>query len=333
MKYLISFIFLFAFARGLAQQSISKPALLNARETMLTSTYSTQVISAQVENWQREKVLSPRSAATWFNYYLWAERDKQIPQKEKSKLLAATVADAKQYISQTAEYSLMLYLQSGKKDSASLLKALSLASNKSGIYPYVIQYYIIQEDEHALTEYCKKWNNVDPLSGNLYAYHYNVLMSADSNAVIYGRGLYDIVPMAVLQYVYNIRKDIQLRYYRGIPEIQSNSYLCLSLGREILSQYQYAAYTGLLVKMKGTTGIDELKKHIEKNMDLRFLEVGGYWETDLSRLFKNYLPSFILLYKHYKQMDEAEAGRILLFIQKIAVSAHIEKEVTQLLEK
>lgn len=332
MRYIILLLFLFVFTQSIGQQQVEiRPTLVNATETMLPTAYSSQAITLQVESWRTEKNMAPRNATAWFNYYLWTERDKQLNSKEKRSLLSAAVADAYRFIPQSAEYSLMLYLESGKKDSTSLFKALSLSADKSLVYPYVIQYYIIQQNYTAVAEYSRKLDDLKPLSESLYTYHYNVLMSADSNAVIYGKGLYDLVPMALAQYAHKVRRDIRLHYYDGRLVKDPNAYLCLSLGKEILSLYPNAAYTGLLVKVKGVSGISELKKHIEKDMDLWFLQVAGYWE-DAEQLYKNYLPSFILLYRYYEKTGNTEAERFLNFIQKIADKAHISKEVDQLLE-
>jgi hypothetical protein len=158
-------------------------------------------------------------------------------------------------------------------------------------------------------------------------------MSADSNATIYGRGLNDIVPMAILQQVYNVRKDIHLRYYTGYTKETGHTYLCLSLGRESLSQYPQAAYTGLLVKLAGDPGIDELKKHTEYDFDLHELETEVHPATDIDQLYKNYLPGFILLYKNYRQSGNRRAEKIKEYINKIAGNAGIEEVIMDLLDK
>lgn len=331
MRYIILVLFLFVFTRSIGQASSASPYLINAASTMLPSANSPQQITTQAENWRTQKIQSPRNAAAWFNYYLWTERDKRLSYKEKKGLLSAAVTEAQQFISQSAEYYLLLYLESGKKDSASLYKALSLTTDKSLVYPYVIQYCIIQQDYTAVADYAQKLDELKPLSESLHTYHYNVLMSADSNAVIYGKGLYDLIPMAQAQYAHKVRRDIRLRYYEGMPANEANAYLCLSLGKEILSQYPNGSYTGLLVKIKGTPDIKELKKHIEKDMNLWFLRVAGYWE-DAEQLYKNYLPSFVLLYRHYKKTDNAEAERMQILIQEIARKAGITEEADQLLE-
>jgi hypothetical protein len=331
MRYAISIFLLLSFSRSMGQANAANPRLVNATGTMITTTYSSRDISLQAENWKREKNTSQLNAKAWFNYYLWTERDKQISSQQKKTLLSTAILDAEKYISGTAEYSLMVYLQSGKKDSASLFKALSLANDKSIVYPYVVQYCIIQQDYTSLETYCNEMDKTNPMPETLYSYHYNVLMSADSNAVIYGRGLYDIVLMAQLQYVHHTRKDIRLRYYEGNPVIENNAYLCLSLGKEILDRYPGAAYTGLLVKIKGAKGISELKRHIEKDMNLWFLQVAGSWEG-AEQLYKNYLPGFILMYRHYKQTDNyGEAQRMRSFISGIAHKAGITQEIDQLL--
>lgn len=332
MKTIISLFLLFVSIAGWGQASIARPQLLNAEGTMLTSTYSAGTISGQVANWQKQTKDAPGNANGWFNYYLWTERDKGIDFSRKSLLLAGIVSDAGKHIPQSSEYSLMRYLQSGRKDSASLFKAIELSADKPSIYPYAVQYGIINGDPSTIALYTSLLEADKPLSLSLYTYHYNVLMSADSNAAIYGRGLYDMVPLAILQYVYNIRKDITLQYYSDKVANSSSNYLCLSLGQEVLSQYRNASYTGLLVKL-ADPGINELTKHFEKDMDLRFLETDGYWKNDEAQLFRNYLPSFILLYRHYRDNKMPESDKLLSYIQKIAGRVHEEEKIKQLLEK
>jgi hypothetical protein len=101
----------------------------------------------------------------------------------------------------------------------------------------------------------------------------------------------------------------------------------------VLSQYPNAAYTGLLVKVSGTNDIDELKKHIEQDMDLRYIQMSDSWGDDAAQLFKNYLPSFILLYRHYRDNGNTEAEKLLTYINKIAKRVGEDYKVKQLLEK
>jgi hypothetical protein len=332
MRIIISlFLILIAIAgQGQAMRVEQRGDLLKGTETMWT--FSAIIISEQAESWHRKTKEEPGYAPGWFNYYLWTERDKGIDSIKKSSLLTGIVSDAGKHIRQSSEYSLMLYLKSGRKDSVSLFKALDLATDKFEVYPYIVQYGIIRQNTSILATYTQLLEKERPLSSILYTYHYNALMSADSNTTIYGRGLHDIVPMGILQNVHNIRKDINLQYYTGKVKNPSQSYLCLSLGEDVLSQYPNAAYTGLLVKMTDP-GIDELKKHYEKDMDLSFLEAGGNWSHYESRLFRNYLPSFILLYRHYRDNNNSGSERLLSYINKIASRVYELEKVKQLLRK
>src|SRR5688572_6619032 len=99
MRTLFSIFLLFVAVAGWGQSSIerpvSRPKALKATETRLTGTYSSSIISQQVDVWQKQTKESPRSATSWFNYYLWTERDKEIEHAKKSSILAGIVSDAR----------------------------------------------------------------------------------------------------------------------------------------------------------------------------------------------------------------------------------------------
>jgi hypothetical protein len=333
MKWLISSFLIVISLAGMAQAGgqDQRASLLNAYQTTVTATGSSAAV--QAGNWQLEKERNPKNVLAWLNYYLWTDRNKELPAGQKKELLAQTLKDAGKHIKGTAAWHILNYLQSGKKDSASLLKALTTAESNYWVYPYAVQYAVMKQNETALKEYTGKLNAIAPLSPGLYEYHYNVLMSANSGATIYAQGLNDLVPLAVLQQAYGFRRDVRLRYYDGGIREKENAYLCLSSGREIISQYPLAAYTGLLVKIEGSD-INEMKEHMEKNFTLVYLNQSNYLSGELSQLYKNYLPSFLLLYQQYKATgNEAGGAAIKTLILKIAGQAGITEEVLKQLNR
>ena len=304
--------------------------LVPARNSIVQSGTSA---SAWAKNWKLEKERDPGNANAWLNYYLWTDRNKELTGGQKKQELAQAVRDARTYIDGSVHYLLMLYLQSGKKDSASLYKAIKQKSNAYLIYPYLVQYAIITQNEKALRQYADELNGTDPLWPGLYEYHYNVLMSADSNATIYAQGLNDLVPMAIVQQVHQVRKDIRLRFYDGdITEQKNPVYLCLSLGKDVLAKYQNSFCTGLLVKISAKQDPDELKKHVER-FSMDFLKDDQSWANELALLYRNYLPGFLFLYKYYKAVNNSKAGELKALIDKIAARSGTTDEVNKLLEK
>jgi plasmid replication initiation protein len=88
-----------------------------------------------------------------------------------------------------------------------------------------------------------------------------------------------------------------------------------------------------LVKIEGGD-INEMKEHVEKNFTLVYLNQSNYLSGELSQLYKNYLPSFLLLYQQYKATgNEAGGAAIKTLILKIAGQAGITEEVLKQLNR
>lgn len=332
MRYFLFLIFLIAL-KGKSQSAgsvNSETSLLNAVNVTIPGSNS-NTATEQASNWEMQVKQNPWNESNWLNYYLWTERKNDIEAKDKEKLLSQIIDDGKQYIAEKPQYQLLLFLKSGKKDTVSISKAIQMAGYELWLMPFAIQHFIIVNNKTLLQEYCLNLEHKQPLKSGLYQYYFNTLMSADTNAIIYARGLNDIVPMAILQQVYNIRKDISLKYYNGTIKDEKNTYLGLSLGKKIITQYPGAACTGLLVKITDEPTLEELKKHVE---DFKLSELKSInTDEDLAELYKNYLPAFIMLYKYYKPLNMNKAGEIRNNILIIASATGMEKEVSQLLDK
>jgi hypothetical protein len=332
MKYLLLLALLGFFINCHGQAKVADRSPVPATRVLSPGSAENRLSPAEhASNWKLETMENPSNASAWLNYYIWTERDQRVGTGKKRQSLAKLVTDAGSAIPGTAEYALLRYLESGKKDSSALFQALTLASDRQLVYPYVIQ-YLVRQNNKELAGYCQMLEQLSPLPKSLYEYHYNVLMSADSNATVYAQGLNDLVPMTVLQQVHGIRKDIRLQHYETKQVVSPDAYLCLSLGKEILAQYPKATYTGLLVKAGGATGIDELKKHLTASFTWNFIKTGMI-TGEAAVLYNNYLPSFILLYRHYKQEGDARAEEIKMIIQRIANSVQAGSAVDALLEK
>ncbi len=317
----------------LAAQNTSQTrpsGLLEAGSVQVTSRLTAGILSAQVKNWHKQVMLDPTDGNAWLNYYTWTERDRSLNMTDKSRALAQITTEAEKFISGQYAYHLMTYLQSGKRDSAALLKALSVSTQKNIVYPYLVQYGVVAHNREILEKYCHAMESINPMPVFLYKYHYNVLMSADSNAVVYARGMSDLIPLAILQEVYKVRTDIRLSFYdvqENTPE--NGSYLCLSLGKEVLAAYPSASYTGLLVKISTEPAFEELKHNLENRMDLSYLQQLNMKDETTVQLHKNYLPPMILLYRYYVQTGNQKQIQLKTWINNIAAAAG----VTGLVEK
>lgn len=254
----------------------------------------------------KQIVADPSNAGAWMNYYTWLNRTKELSAAEKQQQLSQAIQSSKQYIASSWQFSLMNFIQSGKKNKTFLDAAINHSNDKAVVYPYAIQFAIISQNQALLNEYAKALNELAPLSPVLYEYHYNALMSATNNATIYAKGLSDLAPMAVLQQVYGVRKDIHFRYYEQPITDTANAYICLSAGKDIIQGYPNAGYSGLLVKVSGNQTSRELQQQAG-TFKLTQLKNIQKLDDDEKQVFKNYLPSFILLYKSYKANNSPAA--------------------------
>ena len=284
-------------------------------------------------SWKRAVERNRSNANAWLDYYVWTERDKNMTLTQKKTALGNTFLASEGYISGSWQYNLIQFLQSNKTDSVAIHTATELAENKADILPYLIQYNILKGNIDELSKTTFALNKLKPLSNELYEYHYNTLMSAGKNAVIYARGIQDLVPLAIIQQQFHVRQDIILKYYNGtLPKIE-NSYLCLSIGKEIMEEYPDAAFTGLLIKLDSTDAFKELENNYNFLFDLKILDSESYTSDYTIQLYKNYLPGFILLYRYYHTNNDKRAIQLKKIIIKIASKAGIEKNIHQLIDR
>lgn len=257
-------------------------------------------------SWKKQTETRPSDASAWLNYYQSLERNREISETEKKNQQAKIVSNSEKYIASSWQMALIRFMQSDRRDSSSLFSALRLSPEKEAIYPYAVQYAIINNDPSMLWLYCKALNEARPMTPGLYEYHYNTLMSAGSNATLYARGLNDLVPVAIIQQVYGIRRDVLLKYYEGKVDGDAGDYLFLSLGKEVIGQFPNSVFSGLLVKLD----VDEepvVLKDVMEQFSLSFLENAVALPEDEQMVFRNYLPSFIVYYKQLKKSNDPEA--------------------------
>jgi len=338
MKSYLVLCFLLISAIGFSQANSQiknadeqRRALLVQAKDASTVAAGTQSPAFQSQNWKLEAEQNPSNASVWLNYYLWTSRDKNLNAFEKAARLSQIAKNAISKATHSSDYFLLQYLQSGKKDSVALNKAFDLSADKPTLYQYKIQYAIIHNHKALIRKYSLELNALMPMPSVLHEYHYNVLMSADSNAIIYAQGLNDLVALAVLQEVRNYRKDIELKYYDGSTVSETNAYLCLSLGADVLKKYPAAGYTGLLLKVSGASK-EELKRSINR-FDLRIMQSDNDIPGNKAPvIYKNYLPSFLLLYKSLENANDSEAVEWKALIKKLAERTGDSEAVAKQLE-
>jgi hypothetical protein len=296
-----------------------------------TAVASSGNIATQISTWKTHVQANPKDANAWVNYYNWMDRDKSLTAAQKQFELKSIYNQSQESIAGTWQQNLIKFLQSEKRDSASLFAALRLSYSNPSLYPYAVQYAIIANDDDLTRLYSKAANDAAPLSAGLYEYHYNTLMSAEQNGIIYAKGLNDLVPLAILQNVYDVRKDVELKYYEG-KATESNAYLSLSLGKDVLQQYPQAAYTGLLAKVNAGAGAEN-EDHLSKDFSLKTLKSIGSLTEEEKLICRNYLPSFIILYKDYKARNDVHVAEWKEIIEKLALLTGTSESVNNILAK
>lgn len=311
MRSIFSFLLLLFCCTGFCQ-STGRP-----ESTGVVNPVTVQKPVILSNRYYRQLTADPSNAAAWLHYYNWLNRTRELTPAEKQLQLLQTLQSSKDHIGTSWQYSLMNFIQSGKRNKDLLTAALNNTDDKAMVYPYAIHFAIITKNEQLLQEYARALNDIAPLSPALYEYHFNCLMSARPNAVIYAKGLTDLAPMAILQQVFGVRKDIRFRYYEQPVTDTGNAYICLSAGKEIIEAYPGAGYSGLLVKLSGKQTTKELQEQVSRFSFTRLQSLASLNEAE-KEIYKNYLPSFILLYRACKTGNDPAAGKWKTLIEKIA---------------
>lgn len=289
-------------------------------------------VQTQKTFWKSEIKLNPKNAEAWLQLYQWTERDKSLQLIQKQLLLEEIRVDAEKQISASWANYLINYLHTGMTDAVSLKKAIAISDNDAIIMPYAIQYAIIQNDSVMQKLYGERLQKAAPLSNSLFQFHLNCLLSADSNATIYAKGLNDLVPLSMLQQVFEIRKDIKLRYYNHKIKPHKNTYLCLTLGQDIIKLYPNAMYTGLLIKLlPDENTLVELEHNIDKQFGSTTLNMLSKLLPEEELIYRNYLPGLITLYNKYKKTDEVKMKKYASWISRLAEQTHATSIVQKIL--
>jgi hypothetical protein len=341
MRITILILLSFLNSTAFSQQGSSPNRVgLEATGLLYPRQVSNQAYKEAVIFWEDAIASNKSDAAAWFNYYLLTSRSNAIQPDLIQKKCGEIIDKAKFSISGKYQYSLMRYIHSlnemntgnPQPDSAALWSAFELAQDKKEIYPYLIQFAIIRQHKNLLQTYCREYKDLFKMSSSLIAYHSNVLRSANTNAHVYAGGLNDLIPMAIVQEVYAIRPDVQLHYYpkRGTA-LLPNSFLCLSLGSDILNRYPSGRLQGLLIKVEGDTKMSQLQNILFDKIDWSFINVRpdeGSLETVLA---KHYLPSLLLLHQYLLKSKDEHQIQTRIWLDAIGNYTGEAKKVQQAL--
>lgn len=335
MKSIFCCLLLLASASACAQSikgeqnaSPNRRQLLQAHQVSI-SVNAVQSPSFQANNWKAETMANPKNATAWLNYYLWTSREKTLAGREKQETLAHIATQAEQHANRSTAVYLIRYLQSAMKDSAALYQAFATSEDKALVYPYLIQHAVLTNNRPAIARHATAFERLSPLSPALTEYYHNLLMSADSGTVVYAQGINDLSSIAIVQQQ-GIRPDVTLKYYGGQP-LEKNAYLCLSLGKETLQQHPAASFSGLLAAPGSKVPVEQILQKLEQQFIFQFLDGATALQPEVAVLYKNYLPSFLLLYRYLKENNESSTAQWEARILKIARWSGSEAAIQNLL--
>ncbi len=198
----------------------------------------------QAELWAKELAKDSLSETSWYNYFRSCRNSHGTADwrsdfvDESPYLLEGSkiVNLINQYIPNTFTDYYVSYLTNGIGTSnyEKLLKAYQMNPDFPGIHSSVISYAESSLNTSLRQTTNKTWFSKNYLSSQLLNYGYNLLMSLDTNALLFVQHDNDTYPIWMLQDVLNIRTDVKvisidfllLNHYRdsiyrqlSIPEI------------------------------------------------------------------------------------------------------------------
>jgi len=167
----------------------------------------------QAELWKKEIERNSKNTEAWYNYYnanRYAHFE-DIDQKDKKAKLDRIIEEMGNAIPETYEYYLLKYWNSYNfEDMSAIEKAYSLDSMRADTYYPFISQAEITGNEARFDVFCRKLYRARDISAWLLEYNYNVLMSLESDAILFTNGDNDTYPVWLLQQVKNVRPDVML---------------------------------------------------------------------------------------------------------------------------
>lgn len=269
-------------------QNVPEQQVSFARESKPHSYYV-----EQAELWSKELKLDSLSETNWYNYFRACRNahgtaDWRSDFVNESPYLMEggdVVSLMKQYIPKTFTYYYLSYLTNGigTGNYENLLKAYEMNPNFEGIHSSVISYAESSVDSTLRKKTNLAWYKTNYISHQFLTYNYNVLMSLDSNAILFTQHDNDTYPAWMLQDALNIRTDVTvinidfllLENYREFI-LKKLNIKALELGEVNLDEYHLNwekvvahvlnNYDGNMPIYLGMTLFDHLYKDFEKQL-------------------------------------------------------------------
>jgi hypothetical protein len=172
----------------------------------------------QAELWAKELQKDSLSETNWYNYFRSCRNAHGTADwrsdfvKESPYLMEGgdVVKLMEKYIPTTFTYYYLSYLTQGigTGNYQNLLKAYEMNPNFEGIHSSMISYAESSIDSSLRKKTNNEWFRTNYISHQLLTYNYNVLMSLDSNAILFTQHDNDTYPAWMLQDVLSIRTDV-----------------------------------------------------------------------------------------------------------------------------
>lgn len=224
--------------------------------------------------------------------------------------------------------------------------AYKIDPNRTEIYPDLMNTYMISGNTEKMEELSKRWLKSGDISPNLLALTYNLLQSTEENSILISCGDNDTYPALVLQYGAGIRKDVTLinmycgfgnATYRNrllkrarVPEtsdinnhIEMLKYI-VKTNTEKPLYFSYGNYLNDEVDLADKTyNVGLALKYSEEEFNntstvinnfenkylldqLKFSTSPEKFPEQVKRHNLTYLPGLMILYKHYKTVDDSK---------------------------
>ena len=171
----------------------------------------------QATLWKKETDKKPKNASAWENYY-WAMRYANHDYNEgsdKQKNMQLIVQAMEKNVPGTIQYyrcklSLDGWPNTDTASSAIISKVMALDPNDREVITDYIVYCELAGKTAKLNEVAKHLYNTDTYAHGIIELGYNILMSADKNAIVFTWGDNDSFPEWMLQEAKGIRTDVSV---------------------------------------------------------------------------------------------------------------------------
>lgn len=231
----------------------------------------------------------------------------------------------------------------------------------------------LEGDRETVAAQCRDWYASGQYSSGALNWNYNALMSLEQDALLLTQNDNDTYPVWLLQYALGVRSDVRVLHlnlledgtYRDRIIRQENlqfiptgstlseflrgcvsgkneipTYFGVMLDKNRLETAKNNLYlTGLALKysLRPFDNVATLRNNYENRFRLDYLKLEMTPESDpatVAQLNLNYLPAFLLLYRHYSGAGESEkAEQLHDLILRIGRAGNREAEVRTFFEK